>query len=57
MAGVEQNRYKTNNGCVKHLPQTGLSVADCCNVSIILTSKQNGQFQFLSTVVTRMAVT
>ena len=34
-----------------------LSVADCCNVSIILTGKQNGQFQFLSTVVTRMAVT
>ena len=26
MAGVEQNRYKTNNGCIKHLPQTGLSV-------------------------------
>ena len=24
MAGVEQNRYKTNNGCIKHLPQTGL---------------------------------
>ena len=23
MAGVEQNRYKTNNGCIKHLPQTG----------------------------------
>ena len=23
MAGVKQNRYKTNNGCVKHLPQTG----------------------------------
>ena len=23
MAGVEQNRYKTNNGCTKHLPQTG----------------------------------
>ena len=26
MAGVEQNRYKTNNGCTKHLPQTGISV-------------------------------
>ena len=25
MAGVEQNRYKTNNGCIKHLPQTGLT--------------------------------
>ena len=24
MAGVEQNRYKTNNGCIKHLPQTGI---------------------------------
>ena len=24
VAGVEQNRYKTNNGCIKHLPQTGL---------------------------------
>ena len=24
MAGVEQNRHKTNNGCIKHLPQTGL---------------------------------
>ena len=24
MAGVEQNRYKTNNGCFKHLPQTGM---------------------------------
>ena len=23
MVGVEQNRYKTNNGCIKHLPQTG----------------------------------
>ena len=23
MSGVEQNRYKTNNGCIKHLPQTG----------------------------------
>ena len=23
MAGVEQNRYKTNNGCIKLLPQTG----------------------------------
>ena len=23
MAGVKQNRYKTNNGCIKHLPQTG----------------------------------
>ena len=23
MAGVEQNRYKTNNRCIKHLPQTG----------------------------------
>ena len=23
MAGVEQNRYKTNNECIKHLPQTG----------------------------------
>ena len=23
MAGVEQNRYKTNNGRNKHLPQTG----------------------------------
>ena len=23
MAGVEQNRYKTNSGCIKHLPQTG----------------------------------
>ena len=23
MAGVEQNRYKTSNGCIKHLPQTG----------------------------------
>ena len=23
MAGVEQNRYKTINGCIKHLPQTG----------------------------------
>ena len=22
VAGVEQNRYKTNNGCIKHLPQT-----------------------------------
>ena len=32
-------------------------VADCCNVSISLTGKQNGQFQFLSTVVTRMALT
>ena len=27
MAGVEQNRYKTNNGCIKHLPQTGFTVA------------------------------
>ena len=25
MAGVEQNRYKTNNGCIKHLPQTELA--------------------------------
>ena len=24
VAGVKQNRYKTNNGCIKHLPQTGL---------------------------------
>ena len=24
MAGVEQNGYKTNNGCIKHLPQTGV---------------------------------
>ena len=23
MAGVEQNRYKTKNVCIKHLPQTG----------------------------------
>ena len=23
MAGVKQNRYKTDNGCIKHLPQTG----------------------------------
>ena len=23
MTRVEQNRYKTNNGCIKHLPQTG----------------------------------
>ena len=23
MAGVEQNRYKTNKECIKHLPQTG----------------------------------
>ena len=23
VAGVEQNRYKTNNRCIKHLPQTG----------------------------------
>ena len=26
MARVEQNRYKTNNGCIKHLPQTGNSL-------------------------------
>ena len=25
MAGVEQNRYKTDNGCIKHLPPTGIS--------------------------------
>ena len=23
VAGVEQNRYKTNNGSIKHLPQIG----------------------------------
>ena len=28
MAGVEQNRYKTNNGCIKHLPQTGRFTTD-----------------------------
>ena len=27
MAGVEQNTNKTNNGCIKHLPQTGPLVA------------------------------
>ena len=26
MAGVEQNRYKTNNGSIKHLPQTSNTV-------------------------------
>ena len=25
VAGVEQNRYKTNNGCIKHLPQTDIT--------------------------------
>ena len=30
MAGVEQNRYKTNNGCIKHLPQTGY-IDDVCS--------------------------
>ena len=32
VAGVEQNRYKTNNGCIKHLPQTGKNYSLCCLV-------------------------
>ena len=43
MAGVEQNRYKTNNGCIKHLPQTSsmfkailiLVFNDICNMALI----------------------
>ena len=36
MAGVEQNRYKTNNGCIKHLPQTGYKYKNTTFVNILL---------------------
>ena len=38
MAGVEQNRYKTNNGCIKHLPQTGILISEIDLTLIILIS-------------------
>ena len=44
MAGVEQNRYKTNNGCIKHLPQTGM-LALCVVINIILIFHQSAPLQ------------
>ena len=35
MAGVEQNRYKTNNGCIQHLPQTGSTPGKLGNMPIV----------------------
>ena len=39
MAGVEQNRYKTNNGCIKYLPQTGYittnEISACMNETYV----------------------
>ena len=34
MAGLKQNRYKTNNGCIKHLPQTGLKLMQDFRVEV-----------------------
>ena len=40
MAGVEQNRYKTNNGCTKHLPQTGFALY-CTSFCISWSKAEN----------------
>ena len=41
MAGVEQNRYKTNNGCIKHLPQTGYLLAELINNTFKMAANKN----------------
>ena len=56
MARVEQNRYKTNNGCIKHLPQTGYkhSTGIQFNVNLYINEISNLRFELVIIVFTTL---